>query len=245
MKKTILKILLILIIITSAIAYFRNIIFAAPARSGNILAKDSRWSNRINVVNNGGMVFNADYSFSLKTSSQTEFNYRVQNSNGTWRTLPRTDVSSGNYYIRHDFVDGNMDIILPRTNDLNGKIGAVISNVGQYGNDMLDLLLTYTWDNRSDACPFIGSRIKNASHTIRTHFSNQSFIIKFQIVRHGTTTPVTIDKMCLSFTDVDYYQNFGLKLRGNASIAKRYVATDCEIYYNYEASGSHEGWEYI
>ena len=45
MKKTISKIILIIILLSAAIILLKNIVSAAPARSGDILAKDSRWSS--------------------------------------------------------------------------------------------------------------------------------------------------------------------------------------------------------
>ena len=138
------------------------------------------------------------------------------------------------------------NFILPKSNNLSGKIGAWIYNVGTYEGENINLKCTFYWENIKDGdedlVPIIGivPRSTRSEKMIGFRFHNVAYRVKYEIFS-GTGNKPSTDKialdMSMTFGDIDGGQFFGFKALENGSIHLKQCITGCSVQYQRDDNG--------
>ena len=152
-------------------------------------------------VNDGTTASDAKYSFTLKANKATTVSYFTLDGN-TERKY--TDVK--------DFPIEGFDhyYYVSPNNNLSGKLGAWIKNVGTYQGKTVDVRAIYTWEvlnvDGTEYKPALGIGLGYSSGILAQRYS--SVEISYEL--YSENEPLDVD-MSFTFWDIDAYQSFGFK----------------------------------
>ena len=160
-----------------------------------------------------GTTADSEYSFSFKVTNDTRLEW--------WGNVGRV------------LEKGTVKYIYPTDNNLSGKIGCYLYNVGMYNGKVINVKCTFDWEsittaNGTKIYPVIAPNLATSTQVLGFNFTTTGYGVKYELLDENMN-PLYVS-MSASIGDIDANQYFGFKLF-NGTINKVQCTKDSTVYY--------------